>query len=351
MNNIFDNFKKWAEKALDDIVVHGSEIRINSVFTEDSKHHLWCSPSGGKTKRKNGVFHCFKTDKKGSLVKLIQIVDKCSYEDAYLTLNGRTSIRELEDKLYDFFDSLDEQEAEPTVVEKKTITLPEGSSLISSLPKNNFWRNLATEYLEKRKIPADGLYICRTAPYKARIVIPYYDKDGDLFYFNARHVGKSSLRYLGPDKSIGIGKGDVLFMAGGAWPEKDSFVYVCEGEFDALSIHHSGLNSIACGGKNLSEKQMSLIKDYKIVICLDNDKAGLQGSTSMSMMASQNMQTNGSDQRLMFVSPYKSYKDWNEMYIKEGPKILKNYILASRKNLDFQAPIGTGGDYFKIKGI
>ena len=293
----------------------------------------------------------FKTDKKGTLAKLIQVVDKCSYEDAYLILNGRSSIRELEDKLYDFFDKLDGQEEVPTIIEKKTLSLPEGSSLISSLPKNNFWRNLASEYLEKRKIPIDDLYICRTAPYKARIIIPYYDKDGDLFYFNARHVGKSSLRYLGPDKSIGIGKGDVLFMAGGIWPEKNSFVYVCEGEFDALSIFHSGLNSIACGGKNFSEKQMSLIKDYKIVICLDNDKAGFQGSTSMSMMASQNMQTNGSDQRLMFVSPYKSYKDWNEMYIKEGPKILKNYILASRKNLDFQAPMGTGGDYFKIKGI
>ena len=161
----------------------------------------------------------------------------------------------------------------------------------------------------------------------------------------------STLRYLGPPKEIGIGKGDVLFMAGGHWPEKGSTVYVCEGEFDALSIFHSGLNSIACGGKNLSEKQVSMIKDYNLVICLDNDKAGLQGSTYMSAIISQNIQSNGSDQRLMFVSPHKLYKDWNEMYVKEGPRIMKNYILSSKKNLDFQAPSGTGGDYFKIKTI
>jgi hypothetical protein len=39
------------------------------------------------------------------------------------------------------------------------------------------------------------------------------------------------------------------------------------------------------------------------------------------------------------------------MFVKEGPSVMKNYVLATRKNLDFQAPMGMGGDYFRIKGM
>lgn len=352
MSNIFDNFKKWAEDRFDgDIVVKGGEIVLNSIFAEDRKYHLWCSPSGGKKRIKNGVFHCFKTDKKGSLVKLIQIVDKCSREKAYSILFGRSSISELEDKLFEFFEKEeDPQKAE--IKKENSLKLPSGSSLISSLPRNNFYRKIATEYLNKRKIPLNNLYVCNEPPYKARVIIPYYDKNGILFYWNSRSISsKSKIRYLGPPKECGVGKGDVLFCAGESWPQSGETIYLCEGEFDALSLFYSDLNGIACGGKNLSEKQITLIKDYKIVICLDNDAAGSSGMSSMTDNISKNMESKGLKERLMFVSPHKKYKDWNEMYVKEGPIIVKNYILQTRKNLDFQAPLGTTSDYFKMKGI
>lgn len=351
---MFENFQKWADDRFDgDIIVKGNEIVLNSIFADDTKHHLWCSPSGGKKDRKGGVFHCFKTDRKGSLVKLIQIVDKCSRDKAVSIFYGRSSIEDLEQQLVEFFENQDKEEQPNVVSEKKQLQLllPEGSSLISSLPNNNFWRNLATEYLKKRKIPVDGLYICKTDPYKARIIIPYYDRDGNLFYWNGRHVGNSKLRYLGPPKEVGVGKSDVLYFAGGNWVDSGEEIYLCEGEFDALSIFYSGLNGIACGGKNLDDKQMNLIKDYKIVICLDNDKAGSGGMMIMTDIINRSLESKNLKDRLMFVSPYKAYKDWNEMFVKEGPNVMKSYMTASKKKLDFQAPLGTGGDYFRLKGI
>jgi hypothetical protein len=349
---MFENFQKWAEDRFDgDIIVKGNEIVINSIFAEDTKYHLWCNPYGGKDGRKNGVFHCFKTDKKGSLPKLIQLVDKCSRDKAISILYGRTSIAELEEKLFEFFENQDQNLDQTTTIDKKQLSLPEGSFLINALPKNNFWRNLAVNYLEDRKILTDGLYICKTAPYKARIIIPYYDKQGNLFYWNGRHVGNSKLRYRGPPKEVGVGKSDVLFFAGGNWPEPGEEIYLCEGEFDALSIFYSGLNGVACGGKNLSEKQMSYIKNYKIVICLDNDAAGAGAMPAMTDTINKNIESKNLMDRLMFVSPYKAYKDWNAMFKKEGPNILKNYIIASKKKLDYNAPIGTSGDYFKLKGL
>ena len=58
----FDKFVRWADSRFHDIVISGSEVRINSIFTDDAKHKMWCSPSGGKSGRDFGVFHCFNTD-------------------------------------------------------------------------------------------------------------------------------------------------------------------------------------------------------------------------------------------------------------------------------------------------
>ena len=102
MSISFKAFAKWAKRRFgeDNVKIQGKEIRLNSVFESgDDDFHLWCSPSGGKKKRKFGTYHCFKTDKKGSLVKLIMLVDNCDRDEAIARLHGQTSIRELEKRL------------------------------------------------------------------------------------------------------------------------------------------------------------------------------------------------------------------------------------------------------------
>ena len=101
-------FLKWAIDRFgeENVQAKGKEVKINSIFeADDTGYHLWCSPSGGKKKHKYGVYHCFKTDKTGSLVKLVQLVDSCDKNDALETLQGKTTIRELEKKLEEFFKS------------------------------------------------------------------------------------------------------------------------------------------------------------------------------------------------------------------------------------------------------
>ena len=69
-------FVQWAEKYFDKVDVRGDEVRINSIFAEsDSKQHLWCNPAGGKNQRPYGVYHCWKTDRKGSLVSLVMEIE------------------------------------------------------------------------------------------------------------------------------------------------------------------------------------------------------------------------------------------------------------------------------------
>jgi hypothetical protein len=334
----FSKFAKWAKNRFgeENILVKGKEIRINSIFSnDDSSYHLWCSPSGGKKKRKGGVYHCFKTDKKGSLIKLVQIVDSCDREDAITILEGRTSIRDLEKQLEEFF--ADPIELEP-VITKPELSLPLGCELISNLGTNNWWRKKAEEYLTNRLLPIDGLYVCTEDKYKYRIIIPYYDRNGKLIYWNARHMGKSKCKYLGPPKEVGVGKEDVVFMAG-SWPSSGETLYLCEGEFNAISLKLCELNAAACGGKNMSDKQALIISEYKIVLCLDRDKAGKQGTTKMTSMISA-IETVRGNERLKFVIPPPNYNDWNEMLIKLGPTILFHYIQKEQKSLDYFFPYG-----------
>lgn len=346
---IFNNFKNWANNRFKgDIIIHGSEIRINSIFTDDSKHHLWCSPKGGKTGRDNGVYHCFKTDKKGSLVKLIRLVDKCSSEEAFEILKGKKTIRQLEQELLEFFENEDkalDQIKQNSSIKQNNLKIPEGCFLISYLPKNNFWRKLAEEYLEKRKISIEGLLVCTQKPYKARILIPYYSKDGKIIYWNTRHMGFSGLRYLGPPKSCGVGKEDVLYFPHGSYPKKNEDIYLCEGEFDALVLSSLGLNSAAAGGKNFNIKQANILKDYKITICLDNDRAGIEGGCNMYKILSPIVD----NKEIKFVTPHKKYKDYNDMLVGEGGNILKSYILNTRKPFDLNSSSDIIEDYLKIK--
>jgi hypothetical protein len=351
MSVSFKNFEKWAKKRFGDenVKVQGKEIRLNSIFeSDDDDFHLWCNPSGGKKKRKNGTFHCFKTGQKGSLVKLIMLVDSCDRDDALSKLNGQTSIRELEKQLEELFAAQDQ-----TIIAEKPkvgINLPEHCHLISELGTNNWWRKKAEEYLQGRKLPIDGLYICTDGRYKARIIIPYYDRNGTLIYFNGRHLGNSRCKYLGPPKEIGVGKEDVIFMAG-KWPESSSLVYVCEGELNAISMKQAEFNAVACGGKNMSEKQAMLLSDYRVVLCLDRDKAGKAGTTKMSSMITAIETAKKTTEKLLYVIPPNGYNDWNEFLIKNNAVLLHHYVLKNQKSLDYSGPRGTIGDYFGFSDI
>lgn len=348
----FKNFVKWAKRTFgdDNVRVAGAEVKINSIFeSDDDGFHLWCNPSGGKRKHKFGSYQCWKTQKKGSLVKLVMQVEGCDRDDALSKLKGETSIRELERQLDKMF------EAEQPVVQdlppaKVGLSIPAGCALIDSLPQGDWWRRRAEDYLAGRKIPSKGLFIGVDGRYRNRLVIPYYDRSGVLVYYNGRALGESKCKYLGPPKEIGVGKEDVVFMSG-EWPDAGSAVYVCEGEFNALSLLQAEICGAACGGKNMSEKQALLLSPYKIVLCLDRDKAGRAGTTKMSSVISALSTAQGGKDKLSFVIPPEGYNDWNEFLVKNNPVLLHHYMKKNVRHLNYSGPHGTTGDFFGYSDI
>ncbi|MEW3852040.1 hypothetical protein QOZ73_32900, partial [Pseudomonas aeruginosa] len=74
---------------------------------------------------------------------------------------------------------------------------------------------------------------CCDGSFKNRIIIPSYDKNGDLNFFSARDfLNTSSYKYLFPKWSKDI-VGNELFIN---WSEPITLV---EGSFDALSIRNN----------------------------------------------------------------------------------------------------------------
>jgi hypothetical protein len=256
----FEKFRTWAEARFSgDLLVKGEEIKLNSIFKEDYKHHLWCSPKGGKKERDFGVYHCWKSGEKGTLVGLVMKVDGCSYEEALETLNAEdNSLARMEAELERMYNNGFKDIDAPKVVKKKadSIGLPPHTYLITELPEHDLYRSEAEVILRSRKIPVDGLYVCVDGDYRNRIIIPYYDPEGALIYWNGRYMGESDKipKYLGPPKEIGISKEDVVYMPG-EWPEPGVRIHITEGEMDAKSIRLSGLYAAACAGKVISIDQ------------------------------------------------------------------------------------------------
>jgi DNA primase len=289
---------------------------------------LWCNPSGGKNNLPYGVFHCWKTDRKGSLISLVMHVDSCSFEDALEILNTpNRKLEDLEKQVQNLF-SKKKLEINEYKIEKTKLKLPEHTYFFDDLPSCNSIRLNALRYLQNRKINHEKLMICTSGRYKNRIVIPYYSKSQNLIYYNGRDIGNSNLRYLGPPKELGIGKGDVLFVP--EWPPDGEKLYLTEGEFDALSLRQCGFYSAAFGGKNLSLAQINIIKNYIPVLCLDADSAG--GNAIISMGDS--LLKNGFH-NIYYIRASKEHKDWNEMYIQDGPKVIRAYIRQNEKKYDY----------------
>ena len=322
----FDSFLRWAEDKFDSVVVKGPEIKLNSIFAPDRHHHLCCNPNGGKHKRPDGCYHCWKTGEYGTLVGLVMQVEGCTYQEAKEILDGGISIRDLEDRLEEFFANQENKEIPPP---ENKLTLPEDTYPITEL--SPLHRGVAESYLKNRLLPIESFYYCIAGDYRNRIIIPYYDREEKLIYWNARHVGQSKLRYRGPEKTCGVGKSDVLYAP--KWPCFGSKVYLTEGEFDALTLQICGFNGMACGGKELDDKQIELLRGYRICLGLDNDatvdEAKAPGLTGMLNMGNKLLAAHFV---VSFVRPPRVFKDWNKMLVSlRNPEIISEYIRLCEK--------------------
>ena len=207
------------------------------------------------------MFRCWKCDEprfSGSLGRLIRTFGTSIDYDLYKSYAGIYA---------DYtFDEDGEKEYVP-------VKLPDEMILFSQMDAVNQDHFEAYNYLiNERQISRDiilkyRLGFCTTGKYEKRIIIPSYDKNGEVNYFVARNydIGNKKIKPYDNPKSD---KDKIIFNEG--FINWDSTVYLVEGAFEMFSFP---VNIIPMLGKTISSTLFLKLKELKphVVVLLDPD--------------------------------------------------------------------------------
>ena len=216
---------------------HKPKLEIN--FTDNKRgHHPW---------------HCWVCNEKGKYLNILFKKVKASSE--YFS-----ELKSLVKTGYQVKD---------TEVVKYDLKLPKEFTSIFSDVKNIIAKQ-AWFYLKKRGITIEDINkynigYCEYGRYTKMIIIPSYDKNGNLNYFTGRSFEKDPFtKYKNPETSRNIIPNEHLIN----WSLP---LVICEGMFDAIAIKR---NAIPLLGKNIQSELMKKIVTStikKIYIALDID--------------------------------------------------------------------------------
>jgi DNA primase len=154
--------------------------------------------------------------------------------------------------------------------QKKSLKLPEGFTLFKDSSKVYPVRRAAINYLYNRGITDQMIEkyqigFCDKGDHAGRIVIPSYNKKGELNYYIARSWDPMSrAKYKNPKEE----KDKIIFWENQIDWNKD--IFLVEGAFDGLFLD----NSIPMLGKHMSELLFETIHNKvkgEVTICLDAD--------------------------------------------------------------------------------
>lgn len=168
------------------------------------------------------------------------------------------------------FDLVKPNENEYYSPPKPKIKLPEEYTLFSESNPKYPVRNESYNYLKSRGITDEiieryKIGFCDKGEHMGRIIVPSYNKDGELNYYISRSWNpKSKVKYKNPEaeKSIIIFNENLI-----DWEED---IYLVEGVFDGFFLK----NSIPLLGKVLSEylfERLYVESKKDIIIVLDGD--------------------------------------------------------------------------------
>jgi len=218
----------------------------------------------------NGVpgWNCFNCGEHGNFYELYSKLKGVSYDDAkrhlykfdkdkikrYIEDKSKKSIKK-EKKKYD--------ETFNWIIDKSYGLEQTDMGLI----KRNYIKQL-NDFYQSRKIPYEyRLYICHSGRYRNRIIIPIFDENNDIIYFQARRAPKSTLE---PKYDNPIAPKELCILNKHKF-KRDKYIIIHEGLIDAFMVGEQGTS---CLGKEISENllyELFKLTDTGIIIALDND--------------------------------------------------------------------------------
>lgn len=164
------------------------------------------------------------------------------------------------------------------------------------------------QVLIDRRIPQEVIDKCwyiykkhEDKNYKDRVAIPFFDDDGEMYFFQAMSTGKPKPKYLNWNSDVLKEKPEYNEYH----VDKDKTVYIVEGMFDSMFVD----NSVSTLGANLS---FSKIKHFQKkypnrVWILDNPRCDVTAARITKRLL------NKGESCVIFPYKYKRIKDLNEL--------------------------------------
>jgi hypothetical protein len=278
----------------------------------------------------NGVpgWHCWNCGRHGNFIEIYSIAQGKSYDDAkkelFHTWKGKDQVKkEYKRKKKKVDNPVDKkiinEDNFDWIREKSFSMYDEDCRYVKALAK----------FYESRKIPTEYiLYICYEGRYRNRIIIPIFNENREIIYFQARRIPKTGLK---PKYDNPVSPKELLILNKHRFDRNKSII-VHEGLIDAFMVGNQGTS---CLGKEISEeliKQLLKLTDKRVIIALDNDAEAYKALAKLFVKNKYAKKV----EYFLYPSKYKDYDDINNIVRSENEGI-DVYDLITQNSVSYSS--------------
>ncbi|EOF7244304.1 DNA primase [Campylobacter jejuni] len=303
--NIVDIIENYIE-----VKKQGSSFVCICPFHADKNPSMHINPT-------KGFYHCFACKAGGDAFKFVMDYEKLSFADAVekvaslsnFTLSYTKEKQENKKELKSILPSLNAYFKDNLKHHKEVLTyLYQRALNDKDIAKFELGFAGASEdsirLLQNQKIPLEDAMSVGAlkkdennefyASFIWRITFPIYDHKDLLVGFGGRTLNPNvPAKYVNSPQNILFDKSRIFYAFNIAKENiaKKKEIIVCEGYMDAIAFHKAGFsNAVAVLGTALTEHHLPLIRRYdaKVILCFDNDEAGLKAATRSAFLLSTN---------------------------------------------------------------
>ena len=252
------------------------------------------------------LFHCFGCKEGGDIFKYVQEINNLEFQDAiefvaekygfkltYTQTNDSNDFKVYEDKInlinnyfLEIMKSDKSKDAKEYLKKRKYDNSDIKKYSISFVTKDEESFN---KFCKKNEITTDDLrrlgFISSNGNmlFKNRIMFPILSFRNNIIAFGGRTIDDFGPKYLNSSDSVLYKKNRNLYFTNDfiASTKKKGYAIIVEGYFDVLSLNKLGYpNAASPSGTALTFQQLESVLKYtsKILICFDNDEAGLKAT-------------------------------------------------------------------------
>ncbi len=180
-----------------------------------------------------------------------------------------------------------------------------------------------------------------------RDMFPIMDANNRVIGFGGRVLGDGEPKYLNSPETKLFDKSRNLFGMNFARKSRKSYMILCEGYMDVISMHQAGFtNAVASLGTSLTEQQAQLLKRYvsDVLLTYDSDGAGVKAARRAIPI----LKAAGIEAKVINMKPYKDpdefIKALGKDSFQERIDNAKNAFLwevdVKKQEFDLQDPAG-----------